>query len=67
VIVASATALLLLVVVGRGSGFFAGLIAAATSFTLRRMTTAALGGVTGDVIGASGKIAEVVLLVVFAA
>ena len=41
------------------------LIAAAGSYTLRRMSTTRFGGVTGDVIGASGKLAEVILLVVF--
>jgi cobalamin synthase len=31
------------------------------------MATARFGGVTGDVLGAAGKLAEVIVLVVFAA
>jgi adenosylcobinamide-GDP ribazoletransferase len=65
--VASLTAIVLAAVFGRTPAVFACLIAAVASYTLRRMATTRLGGVTGDVIGASGKLAEVILLVVFAA
>jgi adenosylcobinamide-GDP ribazoletransferase len=61
------TTVALIAVSGGLPALFACLIAAAGSYTLRRMAQTRFGGVTGDVIGASGKIAEVVLLVVFAA
>jgi len=36
------------------------------SFSLRRMATKRFGGVTGDVLGAAGKVSELVLLLIFA-
>ena len=62
---AALTAIVVVAVVGGMVGIFAGLIAVAASYTLRRMATTAFGGVTGDVIGACGKVAELVALLGF--
>jgi adenosylcobinamide-GDP ribazoletransferase len=66
-IVASAIAVVLLVGVGGIRGALTGLLAVAASFSLRRMATKRFGGVTGDVLGAAGKISELLVLLVFAA
>ena len=66
-ILAATTSAALLIVLAGFVGVLAGLLLAAASYTLRTMVTKNLGGVTGDVLGASGKISETLVLLVFAA
>ena len=67
VMIAAGTSAALLIVLAGFVGVVAGLLVAAASYTLRAMATKNLGGVTGDVLGASGKISEALVLLVFAA
>ena len=67
VTVASTTAIVLLIALSGTVGIVAGLLVAAASYTLRAMATKRFGGVTGDVLGASGKISEALVLLLFAA
>ncbi|MGH7896555.1 MAG: adenosylcobinamide-GDP ribazoletransferase [Candidatus Binatia bacterium] len=48
-------------------GFAVSAIVAAGALLVRRLAVTAFGGVTGDVLGASGEVAEVLALVFFAA
>jgi adenosylcobinamide-GDP ribazoletransferase len=64
--IASATAFVLLMLVGGLRGASVGLLAVAASFSLRRMAATRFGGVTGDVIGAAGKVSELLVLLFFA-
>jgi cobalamin synthase len=54
-------------VVAGARGWLAALLVAATAAGVRRLAVSAFGGVTGDVLGAAGAIAETVALVFWAA
>ncbi len=64
--VATLFAIVVLFAAAGAPGVLAGLLVAVLSTALRRLATSAFGGVTGDVIGASGVLAETLCLVVLA-
>ena len=57
----------LVTVVAGAHGWLAVLLVAATAAGMRRLALSAFGGVTGDVLGGAGAIAEAVALVFWAA
>jgi adenosylcobinamide-GDP ribazoletransferase len=65
-VVATLAALLLAVAIAGARGGLAWLAVAVEAVALRRFATSAFGGVTGDVLGAAGVLAETLSLVVVA-
>jgi adenosylcobinamide-GDP ribazoletransferase len=65
-VVATVTALLVTAAIADGRGGLAWLAVAAEAVALRRFAASAFGGVTGDLIGAAGVLAETLSLVVAA-
>jgi len=63
---ATLAALLLTVAIAGARGGLVLLVVAVEAVALRRFATSAFGGVTGDVIGAAGVIAETLTLMMLA-
>ncbi|MBI2963034.1 MAG: adenosylcobinamide-GDP ribazoletransferase [Deltaproteobacteria bacterium] len=63
---ATATAAAALALLAGPSGWIAALLAAALALGVRRLAVASFGGITGDVLGAAGKLGELVTLGVLA-
>jgi adenosylcobinamide-GDP ribazoletransferase len=67
VVAAGGSALAAAALVGGSSGVVALVVASLAALGVRRWATRLFGGVTGDVLGAGGEVAENAALVVFAA
>jgi adenosylcobinamide-GDP ribazoletransferase len=66
VVIATLVTIGFVTVVAGARGWLAALLVAATAAGVRRLAVSAFGGVTGDVLGASGAIAETAALVFWA-